>query len=420
MPIKLMPMKRTMLPPSAWLLALLTSTSASALEVLHWWTAPGEVQAQAVLKQTLAEQGIAWQDFVIDGSGGGSAMRVLQMRALSGNPPDVAQIKGPDIAEWSKIGMLQEVEHIVGNAVWDKHIPEVVKATISYRGQYMALPLNIHRVNWLWLNKAIFDELGLRPPTTWPAFFEAADKIHAAGYSALAHGGTPWQDSLLFESLALSLLGADLYRQAFVDLDEQVLTSAEMIAVFTTFKRLRAYVDSDMRGKDWVVTSEMLTDKKAGMLFMGDWAKGLWHARGKVAMQDYLCVAPPQSAQLYSYNIDSFVFFNQTHQQAITLNTTTFANTLLSEPFQYAFNVHKGSLPIHSNMDMRAFDACTRKSYVDFNNAQLVPSLSQSMATSSYLHGVMSNIISHYFHSDDISAEQVTKQLAVALRAVNK
>jgi len=415
-------MKRLTMKKRCALLALLVHSSSfsSSLEVLHWWTAPGEVEALQVLQDTLASSDVSWQDFAIVGSGGASAMRVLQMRALSGNPPDVAQIKGPDIGEWSKIGMLKAVEPIVDNAIWDEHLPDIVKQAVSYQGQYMAVPLNVHRVNWLWLNKAIFEELALPVPTTWEAFFSSADKIQQAGYIALSHGGTSWQDSLLFESVALSLLGAEQYRQAFVHFNEAVLTSDKMIKALVLFKRLNHYVDSKMRGQDWVVSSQMLTDKKAAMLLMGDWAKGVWQSTGKIAMQDYLCVDVPGEEKAFSYNIDSFVFFKQQRAIPVNISNNILTNALLSDQFQTDFNRYKGSLPVRNNMDLTAFDACTKKSYADFNSVQLVPSFSQNMATSSYLQIEMSNIISNYFTSETMSAKQASQQLALAIRAVNK
>lgn len=393
---------------------------AESLEVLHWWTAPGEYEALNLLKDALAKQGVSWQDFAIVSTGGDSALRVLQMRALSGNAPDVAQIKGPDIAEWANIGMLQQVDGMVPKALLDSRLSDIAKETVSYQGHYMALPVNIHRVNWLWLNKAIFDELNLSPPKTWDEFFTSADKIKKAGYIALAHGSTSWQDSLLFESVALSLLGAEKYKQAFVEFDEKILTSQKMIDVFKQFKRLNQYVDKNTYGKDWVVVGQNFIDKKAGMLFMGDWVKGMWHASGKIAMQDYLCVDVPGDEVAYSYNIDSFVFFKQQHSTPNNQSNKIFVKTLLSDKFQYAFNIEKGSLPILNNMDMSLFDECTQKSYIDFNSVPLVPSLSQNMATSSYLQSEIIKIISHYFKSDNKTAIQVTKQLALAIRAVNK
>ena len=396
-------------------------SNANSLEVLHWWTAPGELQAKAILDEALAKQNIEWKDFAIVGSGGDSALRVLQMRALSGNPPDAAQIKGPDIAEWAKMGMLKEVDNVVATQAWDQHLPEIVKQTVTYQGKYMALPLNIHRVNWLWLNKEIFDELNLSAPKTWDAFFDSADKIQAAGYIPIAHGGTSWQDLLLFESVAISLLGANNYKRAFVDFDETVLKSDKMIEAFTLFKKLNQYVGENMRGTDWVAASHLLTNKKAGMMFMGDWAKGMWHAEGKVAMQDYLCVNVPGSENVFSYNIDSFVFFDMHNKAGLAdINTQTFATTLLSDEFQRTFNIEKGSMPVRTNMDMDAFDVCTQKAAQDFNNGLLVPSFSQNMATGSYLRSEMSKIISAYFNSDYISAQQVSKQLALAIRALHK
>ncbi|WP_022941849.1 ABC transporter substrate-binding protein [Psychromonas hadalis] len=401
-------------------LLLIQPAHANPLEVLHWWTAPGELEAQAILKEALAQQNVDWKNFAIVGAGGNSALRVLQMRALSGNPPDAAQIKGPDIAEWAKMGLLKNIESFVPVKFLDKHLPDIVKKTVRYNNHYMALPLNIHRVNWLWLNKAIFDELQLVPPKTWKQFFIVADKIKQAGYLPLAHGGTAWQDSLLFESVALSLLGADKYRQAFVEFDKTILTSAEMIAVFKKFKQLNLYISKEMQGKDWTFSSQMISDKKAAMLFMGDWVKGMWHASGKVAMQDYLCVDVPESAGLFSYNIDSFVFFNKNSNDLENSNSQTFAHTLLSREFQNNFNIEKGSIPVRLNMDMQAFDSCSQKSYYDFNHAQLVPSFSQNMASSSYLQNEMNKIISYYFNNEEVSAEQTVKRLSLAIRALNK
>lgn len=421
MVIKINSMKKTvtlisMLAP----LFVANGLSANSLEVLHWWTSPGEIEAQLVLKEALLKQGVVWHDFAIVGGGGASALRVLQMRALSGNPPEAAQIKGPDIAEWAKMGMLKEVDAIVLEELWGKYLPRIVKETISYEGHYMALPLNIHRVNWLWLNKAIFDELHLSAPVTWLQFISVAEKIEKAGYTPIAHGGTRWEDSVIFESVALSLLGAEKYKKAFVEFDESVLISQDMMLAFTQFKQLNRFISKNNKGKDWVEASQMLSDKKAAMQFMGDWAKGLWLASGKVAMKDYLCVDVPESEGLFSYNIDSFVFFNKQSNYAQDNNKQRFIKTLLSKEFQHEFNLKKGSIPVRINMDMQDFDSCSKKSYVDFNHAQLVPSFSQNMATSSYLQTEMSKIISYYFHHDKETAEQVVKKLSLAIRAVNK
>ncbi|WP_019613925.1 ABC transporter substrate-binding protein [Psychromonas ossibalaenae] len=392
---------------------------ATSMEVLHWWTAAGEYESQQVLENSLLDAQIKLRNFAIVGEGGDSAIRVLQMRALSGNPPDAAQIKGPDIGEWTKVGMLEEVESIIDTSSWSKILPQAVRDTISFNGHYMAVPVNIHRVNWLWLNKKIFTELKLSPPATWDDFFDAADKIKAAGYMALAHGGTAWQDSLLFESMALSLLGPEKYKKAFVEHDQSIITSAEMIAVFEKFKRLKPYTAKGMVGKDWFQASTLLSTDKAAMQFMGDWAKGMWNASGKVAMRDYLCVDVPESAGLFSYNIDSFVLFEKHNFSNENKVQSTFAQTLLSPKFQTEFNLAKGSIPVRNDIPMDSFDKCAQKSYADFAKSELVPSFTQNLASTSHVQNIMTKIISNYFNDPNADAAKTVKRLSLALRAVN-
>jgi glucose/mannose transport system substrate-binding protein len=108
---------------------------AAEVEVLHWWTAKGEVEAQGILEDALLEQNIKWNNFAIVGAGGESAVRVLQMRALSGNPPDVAHIKGPDIGEWAKIGMLENIGKIADTSTWPDILPKIVRETVTFDGQ---------------------------------------------------------------------------------------------------------------------------------------------------------------------------------------------------------------------------------------------------------------------------------------------
>jgi len=399
-------------------LLLVGRVSATPLEVLHWWTAPGEIESQQILKKALLKKNIDWHNFAIVGEGGEGAIRVLQMRALSGNPPDAAQIKGPDIGEWAKVGMLDFLGKIVDTKQWHAFLPQVVRNTITFNGHYMAVPVNVHRVNWLWLNKKIFTKLNLSVPTTWDAFFIVADKIKKAGYIPLAHGGTAWQDALIFDSMALSLLGADKYKKAFVEHDEHVLNSPAMVAVFKKYKRLSHYIDRSLAGKDWFNASQLFAADKAAMQFMGDWAKGMWDAAGKTAMVDYICADIPQGKGTYSYNIDSFVLFSKYNYHPQNNVQTAFVNTLLSKEFQIEFNISKGSIPVRNDINMDKFDACSQKSYADFNHSQLVPSFTQNMASTSHIQNIMTQIISNYFNDPDSDAVETVQRLSLAIRAV--
>ena len=178
------------------------------VEVLHWWTSGGEAASVAELKKMLEAKGDTWKDFAVAGGGGETAMTVLKSRVVSGNPPTAAQVKGPGIQEWAQEGVLANLDTVAQAGDWDNLLPGVVSKVMKYEGHYVAVPVNVHRVNWMWANPAVFEQAGASMPTTWEEFKVAADKIQKAGLIAVAHGGQPWQDSTLFESIALGVGGA--------------------------------------------------------------------------------------------------------------------------------------------------------------------------------------------------------------------
>ena len=104
---------------------MLTVASAQAadVEVLHWWTSGGEARSVDHLKKSLSAKGVGWKDFAVAGGGGENAMTVLKSRAVSGNPPTAAQIKGPSIQEWGDLGFLANIDSVAKSAQWDSVLP---------------------------------------------------------------------------------------------------------------------------------------------------------------------------------------------------------------------------------------------------------------------------------------------------------
>ncbi|MDX1522729.1 MAG: ABC transporter substrate-binding protein, partial [Anaerolineae bacterium] len=176
---------------------------AGEVEVLHWWTSGGEAEAVGKLRDLLEAEGHEWKDFAVAGGGGDSAMTVLKSRAMSGNPPAAAQIKGPEIQEWGELGLLGNLDPVAEAGQWDALLPEVVADIMRHDGRYVAVPVNVHRINWLWANPEVLADAGVEVPTTWDELFAAGDALREAGYVPLAHGGQPWQDATTFETVVL-------------------------------------------------------------------------------------------------------------------------------------------------------------------------------------------------------------------------
>ncbi|MEZ9038782.1 MULTISPECIES: ABC transporter substrate-binding protein [unclassified Vibrio] len=402
------------------LLAASTFSQAGEVEVLHWWTAGGEAKSAAVLKEMIEEQGHTWKDFAVAGGGGESAMTVLKTRAVSGNPPSAAQIKGHDIQEWGGLGFLTSLDATAKQEKWDDLLPEVVTKVMKWDGEYVAVPVNVHRVNWLWANPVVLEKSGVTVPTTLDEFFVAANKIKAAGFIPLAHGGQPWQDATVFEAVALDVLGSEDYNKAFVDLDMDVLSGDKMVEVFTKFKKMRDYIDSNSPGRDWNVATSMVINGEAAMQIMGDWAKGEFTAAGKVPGKDYICAPAPGTDGQFTFNIDSFAFFelsdkeNQKAQQDL-------AKTILTKDFQEVFNLNKGSIPVRLDMDMSKFDQCALDSMATFKasakSGDLVPSMAHGLATTSYAQGAIYDVVTNFFNEKDADPKQAAAKLAKAVKA---
>jgi glucose/mannose transport system substrate-binding protein len=391
---------------------------AGEVEVLHWWTAGGEAKSVGELKTIMQGKGHTWKDFAVAGGGGDNAMTVLKSRVVSGNPPAAAQIKGPALQEWAAEGVLANLDATAKAEKWDELLPKGVADIMKYKGNYIAAPVNVHRVNWMWANKAVLDKAGVKgTPKTWEEFFKAADAVKKAGLIAVAHGGQNWQDFTTFESVVLGVGGAKFYSDALIKLDQKALTSATMTKSLETFRKIKGYTDAAAPGRDWNLATAMVIQEKAAFQFMGDWAKGEFAAAGKVPGKDYICAAAPGTDKAYTFNVDSFAMF-KLKDAAAQKAQADLAASIMGTKFQEVFNLNKGSIPVRLNMDMAKFDDCAKLSAKDFvatsKTGALVPSIAHGMAVAPAAEGAIKDAVSQFWNDDKISVADGVKNIAKA------
>ena len=392
---------------------------AGEVEVLHWWTSGGEAKSVAVLKDLLEKEGHTWKDFAVAGGGGDTAMTVLRSRAVAGNPPTAAQVKGPQIQQWGDEGVLADLGRVARAENWDGIIPGVVADVMKYRGQYVAVPVNVHRINWMWANPEVFKKAGAKVPGTWDELIEACKKIQAAGMVPIAFGGQNWQEATVFESIVIGVGGADFYRKALVKADPAALGSSTMVKALERFKSLKQYTDKNAPGRDWNLATAMVIKGEAGMQFMGDWAKGEFTAAGKVPGTDYLALPMPDTADYFLFNVDSFIFFRQ-KVAAAGQAAEAMAKLILQPRFQEVFNINKGSIPVRLGMAKTPFDTPAQRSMDDFvataKSGGLVPSMAHEMAVYPEVRGAIFDVVTNFYNSD-MSASNAAKQLASEVAA---
>lgn len=389
-----------------------TTLFGAEVEVLHWWTSGGEAKSVGELKKMLESEGHTWKDFSVAGGSGSNAMTVLKSRAVSGNPPTSAQIKGPSIQEWAELGVLANLNDVAKKENWNSILPSRFAEHMKYKGNYVAVPVNVHRINWMWINPSIFEKAGAKVPSTWNEFKAAAQKIKEAGFIPVAQGGQPWQEATLFETIVLGVGGADFYKKALVDLDEDALKSKTMEKAFDTLRMVKSFTDKNAGGRDWNLATAMVYKGEAAMQFMGDWAKGEFKVAGKEIGKDYEAVPAPQTKGAYLYNIDSFAMFKQKDADKAKAQKVL-AKLILSDKFQVVFNQRKGSAPVTNSVAKSNFDAIGQQSMDDIAEASkkgtLLPSMAHQMSVPDSIKGVIVDVVTYFYNSDESSSDAVKK-----------
>lgn len=403
-------------------LTAIAPVDAKELEVTHWWTSKGETLALEVLKEELTKADYQWAEFAVSGGGGANAMKVLKSRIISGNPPAAAQIKGPTIQNWGRLGLLSDVQSVAEKEHWDDVIPTMLQDTLKVDGKYSAAPMNIHRINWWWVNPEAFKAINKPIPKTWQELADMAPALRKKGYEPLALGEQEWQYATLFEMVLLGTQGADFYKKALVELDQETLNSQKMVDTFRLLGSMRPMLESASFDHQWYVGTEQLANNKAAVQLSGDWIKSELVVYGVEPGTDILCIPSPGTEDAFIYSIDSLVMFNLSgeKQKAAQQNL---AKLLMQPEFQKAFSLKKGSIPIRSDISLEHFDQCSRDSFKAFKasaeNNTLVPSMANSSANSERVQRTFFEAILYFFRNPDISPEQATRQLATAIRAIS-
>jgi len=406
-------MKRFGLMLSASLIALGTAAGPAAaeesVEVLHWWTSGGEAAALNVLKKDLESKGVSWRDMPVAGGGGEQAMTVLRARVTAGNAPTAVQMLGFDIQDWAAEGALADLNDLAATENWGKVVPDALQRFSKYDGKWIAAPVNVHSTNWVWANKKIFDELGIAQPTNWDELVAALTKIKGAGYTAVAHGGQAWQDATIFDAVVMSVGGPELYKAAFIDLDAAALGGEQMKEAFDRMATLRGFVDDNFSGRDWNLASAMVIQGKAGVQFMGDWAKGEFLKAGLKPDQDFLCFRFPGTQGTVTFNSDQFAMFSVGDAGADA--QIKLASSIMAPAFQSAFNVVKGSVPARTDVSDADFDACGKKGMRELAEANASGKLFGSMAHGHSAPAAVKNaiydVVTAHFNGEYDSAKAV-------------
>jgi glucose/mannose transport system substrate-binding protein len=409
-----------------WLTLGLTSpvraAAAPKTNLLSQWDQGSDAAAIAKLGEMFTAAGGQWEATSIAGH---TANTLAKLRAdvVSGNPPPAVQLKGPEIAEWNATGMTLNLDEIAKEENWDSTVATELLSVMKPKGSWVAVPMNIHRINWLWGSKKVLDKVGIQEmPKTWAEFNADCEKIKAAGFIPIAHGSADWTDATTFEVVVYGM-DIDLFRKAFVEGDVEAMRSPKMVAAFEQYRKMINYMDPGIAGRTWDAAANLMLTGKAGFFIMGDWSIGTFNAGGFKEGVDYLCgQAPADNGKPgFILNSDSVVFFKQKDADYLA-GSKLLAHLIMSKEFQTIFNQAKGSIPARLDVDLtKGFNPCQEKSQQDLNDSikagTLVRSFAHNMTILQKYRGAAMEVITEFVNTPKLSAADAAKQMADAVEA---
>ena len=395
---------------AATIFGLAQAAEPQKAEVIHWWTSGGESAAVKVFADAFDKAGGEWVDSAV--AGGAAARAAGVNRIVGGNPPTMMQFNtGKQLDELVNSGFLVNLDAEAEAGHWRDVLPKAIVNASIRDGHFYALPVNIHGQNWLFFNERVFADAGATPPRSWGEVIEAGKKIQAKGLVALAHGGQPWQDHLLFDAVLAGEGGSDLYLRVYGEDAQAAIADPKFKHVAEMFKQLRGLMDPGMPGRNWNDATSMVITGKAGMQLMGDWAKAEFTSAGQTPGKQFGCAVP--GAGGYVMGGDVFVFPKTKDGAAAQ---ATLAKLMLSKDVQLAFNEKKGSVPVRTDVDVSGMDVCAQQGMAALRDpARQLPSTSYLISPDET--GALDDVITQYLNSPGETADQFIAKFAGAVRA---
>lgn len=385
--------------------------SGKYLEIAHWWTNLAERPQLNVYQNALKEKGYQWVDYTFEGGAGVNMLQLLEADMETPYIPHAIQTYLSQVEhKWEDSSTLLALDDVATQFNWKDVLPAFVHQNIKHNGHYYSVPVNLQRVNWMWVNPAVFAAAGAALPHDWPSFFDAADKIQQNGITPISIGSYAWQEGTLFEVLVLSIGGVAFHKQSLIDLTPSAFRSPTMHKVLETLKRLKHYSNYQDKSQDWINATHNVIDGKAAIYFMGDWAKAVFRQHNiPYGEQGYLCLAAPDTANLFLLNTDTFIFPKAGN--AYEQGQKTLATIIMSKPVQEEFNRVKGSIPARQDISPARFDECAQKAMHIAKTGTIVPSFNFHQIHPEKIHKPITETI-HRFFRDDIAISDTANTLA--------
>jgi glucose/mannose transport system substrate-binding protein len=390
------------------------------LTAISQWASGSDGAAISALGKLFEQNGGIWQHSPVPGFTT-DMMNKLRAQIMSGDPPAASQLKGPEIAAWSKIAPTVDLDAVVAAAGYEKFVPPELAALHKPYGHWIALPLQLYRINTLFASKKAMDKVGAtKLPATWAEFNELAAKMQAAGIIPLANGGIRYDDGMKWE-IALNGINPAVYRKAIMQLDTDALMGPEVLGAFEQTRKLADWMNPSIASQGWSVQVAPFIRGEIGLLLMGGWAQGNI-INGGFTLADFMSGPAPQDngRAAYIMNADAFILWKQ-KEADLQAGQLLFAKLVMELSTQEMYSHITGSIPVRTDADLSGagWSDGQRSSAQGLKDAlkekQVVLSLAHNMAQPNPITAAMIDVLTEFVHNKDLKPKEAQQRLADAI-----
>jgi glucose/mannose transport system substrate-binding protein len=390
------------------------------LTAISQWASGSDGAAISALGKLFEQNGGIWQHSPVPGFTT-DMMNKLRAQIMSGDPPAASQLKGPEIAAWSKIAPTVDLDAVVTAAGYEKFVAPELAALHKPYGHWIALPLQLYRINTLFASKKAMDKVGAtKLPATWAEFNELATKMQAAGIIPLANGGIRYDDGMKWE-IALNGINPAVYRKAIMELDTEALMGPEVLGAFEQTRKLADWMNPSIASQGWSVQVAPFIRGEIGLLLMGGWAQGNI-INGGFTLADFMSGPAPQDngRAAYIMNADAFILWKQ-KQADLQAGQMLFAKLVMELSTQEMYSHITGSIPVRTDADLSGagWSDGQRSSAQGLKDAlkekQVVLSLAHNMAQPNPITAAMIDVLTEFVHNKDLKPKEAQQRLADAI-----
>ncbi len=377
------------------------------LEIQHSWTSTVEEDASQALFDGFQKSrpDVTINERTVAGRAGGDLQTTIKKRIIEDNPPSSWQAwAGKNLQTYVEAKALTNLDDSfwAGDAGWDS-FSAISKRLSKVDGSFVAVPLSIHRLNNLFYNVDILEDVGVDPetidgPHTLLNEVETVEEDSKA--EGLVHATKHvWPTIELWESMLVGTHGVDTH-QSIVNGNVRSRERAVRDAL-ELVNQYRDYSPQALAPINWHNAANRFRNGNIAFFHQGDWAAAEFINDDEFAFgTDWDYVEFPGTENKYLLSMDLFPFPKNNPSPEVTAR---FLRYVGSVDAQKRFTQKRGAIPARKDVPRAAFAPFFRRQIAQFRRGEThLPSIAHGLAIAPEPRTKLTNAMKEFTSTWDV------------------